>query len=110
MTLPELGCRGEAARWIRAAELVAWDLGTGEMAVLNWVHAHPEFEAVLDDRAARNCARVFGLKVRGALGVVLAAKEQGLIASARLVCEQLVNAGFRIRPEILESALRLVRE
>ena len=106
---------GEAARWIcadspAAPELAAWDLGNGEMAVLNWVHAHREFEAVLDDRAARTCAQVFGLKVRGTLGVILAAKERGLIVSAKPVCKQLVSAGFWIRGEILESALRLVGE
>lgn len=105
--------QGEGARWICpdclvVFELAARDLGAGEISVLNWVHTHREFEALLDDRAARSCAQVFGLNVRGTLGVILAAKQQGLIASAKPVCERLVTAGFRIRTDTLESALRLV--
>ena len=35
-----------------------WDLGRGECEVLAWAYAHHEFEAVLDDRAARNARQL----------------------------------------------------
>jgi len=34
----------------------AWDLGKGESQVLAWAHLNRDYEAILDDRAARNCA------------------------------------------------------
>lgn len=43
----------------------AWDLGPGESAVLAWAYAHVGTEAILDDLAARRCAKTFGIPVRG---------------------------------------------
>ncbi len=37
-------------------EIVAWDLGAGESAVLTWARRHPGFTAILDDCAALRCA------------------------------------------------------
>ena len=45
--------------------LKAWDLGAGETSVVAWAVHHKEFEAVLDDAAARVCAGVFGVRYRG---------------------------------------------
>lgn len=78
--------------------------------MLGWVHGHPDFEAILDDRAARKCAGVHGLHVRGTLGVILAAKVRRLIPAAKPVCVDLVQAGFHIKPTLLSEALRLVGE
>jgi len=107
--------RIEGASWIRpdltASPAVAvWDLGAGETPVLSWAHQHRGFEAILDDRAARKCATVERIPVRGTLGVIIAAKVRGLIPSARAVCESIVNAGLRVHPNVLRDALRLVGE
>ena len=93
-----------------ATEIAAWDLGMGETAVLNWAYQQREFEALVDDRAARKCAQIFGLKVRGTLGVVLAGKVRGLIPNARPVCETLIRSGLHIDPHFVTEALRLVGE
>ncbi len=47
--------------------LLAWDLGAGETAVIAWAVQHSGVEAVLDDSAARACARVSGIQMRGLL-------------------------------------------
>jgi predicted nucleic acid-binding protein len=65
---------GEGAAWFRAdiaavSSVAAWDLGAGETAVLSWAHEHGDFEAILDDRAARKCAVIERIPVRGTLGV-----------------------------------------
>jgi hypothetical protein len=44
-----------------APTIAAWDLGGGEQAVLNWGFHHRDHEAILDDRAARKCARILGI-------------------------------------------------
>jgi len=90
--------------------IAGWDLGAGESAVLTWARQHPEYEAVLDDRAARNCAVALGIPVRGTLGVLLLAKREGLLDQVQPAFAALVKAGLRIAPEILQAALRLAGE
>jgi len=51
-----------------------------------------------------------GIPVRGTLGVILLAKQEGKITAAKPLFDQLVQAGLRVSGEILEAALRLVDE
>lgn len=88
----------------------AWDLGAGESQVLTWARRNLEYEAILDDRAARNCAITLGIPVRGTLGVVLLAKRKGLIPYVRPVFDELVGVGLRIAPGVLSRALELADE
>jgi len=52
--------------------IIAWDLGLGETEVLAWAYQNPGYEAVLDDRAARNCALSLNLPTRGTIYAALA--------------------------------------
>lgn len=88
----------------------AWKLGAGESAVLAWAHAHPGTEALIDDLAARRCAAEMGLPVRGTLGIVLAAKQHGMIALARPVVERMRQSGMYLSDRVMNSALSLVGE
>ena len=67
------GYNDPAVTWIRnegqqyinpvdtiAPEVASWDLGMGESCVMSWVLTHPDFEAIIDDRAARKAAIVLG--------------------------------------------------
>ncbi len=53
------------------AAILAWDLGNGETAVLSLALAETGWTAILDDEAARKCARSLALPVKGTLAVVL---------------------------------------
>jgi predicted nucleic acid-binding protein len=112
-----------AARWIRdeghrfivqdapsTPEVSAWDLGQGETAVLSWVHQHPGYEALLDDRAARNCAAALGIPVRGTLGILLLAKKDGLIEQVAPVMQAVIAAGLQVHPNLHTDVLRLAGE
>jgi len=44
------------------------------------------------------------------IGVILAAKKKGLIAAAKPVCDQVVEAGLPPDPVVLQGALSLVGE
>jgi predicted nucleic acid-binding protein len=57
-------------------ELAAWDLGAGETAVLAYALAHPGWIAILDDGAARKCAKTFGIPLKGTLAVIILAKNE----------------------------------
>jgi predicted nucleic acid-binding protein len=87
-----------------------WDLGIGESKVLTWARDHSGYEAILDDRAARNCALALGIPVRGTLGVILLAKREGLLSHVRPVFARLQEAGLRIAPAVLNTALGLAGE
>lgn len=105
----------EGQLWIREVEQIdtevaRWDLGLGESHVQSWVYSNPGYEAILDDRAAKNAALALKIPVRGTLGIILLAKQQGIIIAAKPLFEQLVQVGFRVTPEILAAALRFVNE
>lgn len=107
--------REAAARWVCAGPALdpvvsAWDLGAGETAVLAWARSHPGFEAILDDRATRNCATALGLQVRGTVGVILLAKLEGLLRKVAPVLDEPEAAGFRLHPSQVAAALRLANE
>jgi predicted nucleic acid-binding protein len=85
--------------------VLAWDLGAGESAVLSYTSVHPEWIAVLDDGAARRCARSLSLRITGTLAVVLLAKQHGLIQSASQALHNLRDAGFRLDNDIIRQAL-----
>ena len=87
------------------ADLLAWDLGAGETAVLAYARANPGWTALLDDAAARKCAQSFSVPVKGTLAVVVLAKLQGLTSSAAAIIGDLKAAGFRIDNQLVHDVL-----
>ena len=87
------------------SEILAWDLGPGETAVLAHVFTHRKWIAVLDDGAARRCARSLSLNITGTLAVVLLARKYGLIDSAAQVLYDLRSADFRLDDRLIREAL-----
>jgi predicted nucleic acid-binding protein len=113
----EAGPAGDPARQIIAAgqlpvveatlspEVMAWDLGIGETAVLSFALAEPSWTVILDDAAARNCARSLGLSLKGTLAIVILAKQRGLIPSAAEILRSLLMIGFRLDERVIREAL-----
>lgn len=91
-------------------ELLAWDLGAGETAVIAYAIANPGWTAILDDGAARRCARIFSIPVKGTLGIILLAKRRGLIGSASNVLRSLRHRGFRLDDRLIAAALKELGE
>lgn len=103
--------------WIRKVEapetpqsVLAWDLGTGETAVIAWALAHPGCLAVIDDLEGRRCAETLGVRLRGTLGLVLRAKRLQVIPEARPVLEILRATGMYLSTQLIEMALAEVGE
>jgi len=86
-------------------ELLAWDLGAGETAVLAYALAHPKWIAILDDGMARRGALSFSIPMKGTLAVVILAKQHGLIESAAQVIHALRGADFRLEDAVIREAL-----
>ena len=90
--------------------IAAWDLGAGETQVLAHCLNRPGVIAVLDDGAARQCARSLEISVVGTLGIVLAAKRMGLLSAARPVVEKLLSEGLYLSASLVAEALAEVGE
>ncbi len=86
-----------------------WGLGVGESSVIA-LALENSCEAVIDDLAGRRCATSLGLPLRGTLGIVLAAKNRGLIPRARPVMEDMIIKGLYLSRAVLDNALKRVGE
>ncbi|MCP4698632.1 MAG: DUF3368 domain-containing protein [Gammaproteobacteria bacterium] len=87
--------------------IAAWDLGRGETEVLAYALTHRDYSAVLDDRAARQCATCcrFPCVVRWEWHCW-----RGLIERFAPVLEALRTAGLRLSPQVAAQALHLANE
>ena len=90
--------------------ILGWNLGQGESEVLAWAYKESGYEAILDDRAARNCALAFNIPVRGTIGIILLAKRMGRLEKVTPLFSQIELTGYRIDPELLAAAKRLAKE
>ena len=94
-----------------STEILGWDLGAGETAVLSLAASEPNWTAILDDAAARKCARSFSIAIKGTLAVVIMARQRRLIPSAADLIRALQSAGYRIDNRLVREVLaRTVRE
>jgi predicted nucleic acid-binding protein len=92
-----------------ALPLVA-HLGPGETGVLMLTLEMPEAVAVLDDRVARQIAETLGLHFTGTLGLLLDAKNAGLVTEIRPLLDRLNALQFRLAHHTYEIILRLADE
>ena len=81
------------------------DLGAGESEVLGLGLELPGSLLVLDDRLGRRIARLNGLAFTGTLGVLLRAKETGLLDSVRPTLEELRGTTMWLPDELVHSIL-----
>ena len=65
---------------------------------------------LIDDRKARKIATLRGLNVIGTIGVLLNAKDKGLISEVKPLLEALTKREIRISKELYEHALELAHE
>ena len=65
----------------------------------------------MDERLGRNVATSYGPKLRGLLGIIINAKQQGLISVLKPILDRLINqAGFRVSPALYDRTLQEVGE
>ena len=94
-----------AAPAVLAADV---NLGRGEAAVLSLaLSLAPEQEAfaLLDDRRAVRAANALGIPHTGILGVLLAAKEAGLVREIAPLIARLNDAGLWVSPRVVRLVL-----
>lgn len=85
-------------------------LGQGELeAIALYKHKRADF-LLIDDRRAKNFAKLNGVNVIGSLGVIILAKDKGLIEFIRDDLEKLLNSNLFISQNLIEKVLLEVGE
>lgn len=93
-----------------APAILAWNLGQGESEVLSVALDHSDYRAVIDDAAARRCARTLQVQILGTGGVLVLAKRRGLIPSVESSLQELRDAGLWLSDEIVSLLIQQAGE
>lgn len=92
------------------ASLMPAKLHAGETEVLLLARQRHAALVVLDDNAARKTATFLGLDLTGTLGILIAAKCEGLIDSVATCLDELRTVGFRVSDAVASHALSQATE
>jgi uncharacterized protein len=85
-------------------------LGPGEAGAILWAEKNAYRFLLFDERQGRAVAKSRGLRVVGTAGVLVVAKEQGLIERVADVLDQLAANGYRLSAELRNKTLTLAGE
>ena len=94
----------------RTAVPLVTHLGPGETEVIMLALESSDTTVILDDALARKTAELLGIRITGTLGLLLDAKQTGLIDKLTPVIEQLQALNFRLAPHTREAVLRMAGE
>ncbi len=86
------------------------NLGPGETEVLMLALESNDPIVILDDALARRMAKMINIRLTGTLGLLIDAKNAGLISLAEPVLNQLQTLGFRLAPKTRLEVLRMANE
>ncbi len=65
---------------------------------------------VIDDRAGRDVARGLNISVSGVVGILLLAREKGMLGKISPLLEELRDKGYWLSDEVLQAAKKLAGE
>ncbi len=82
------------------------DLDHGEASAIALTYELPDAIVVLDDWGARKVATRLHITFTGTFGIIIKAKQKGIIQSVKPVLEKVRQTNFRISEEVLIEVLR----
>jgi len=108
----------ETPNWIKVVEirqpaaprLLEKNLGAGEREAIALFLESTADLLILDNLASRQVARKLGIPFTGVVGVLLAAKREGLIDTVKDTLDEMIRQDFRLSKTVYESALNLAGE
>lgn len=81
------------------------NIGLGETEAISLAVEIGAARLIVDDLQARRLATSLGLSIIGTTGLLLAAKQRGLIPSVREPLGALLDLGFRLHPDVQRAVL-----
>lgn len=85
-------------------------LGKGESSVIALGFEIPEGLLVIDDRKARKVAKSLDFAVTGTLGILVKAKQAGVISQIKPLLDKLPQTDFRISATVVAKILEIAGE
>jgi predicted nucleic acid-binding protein len=95
---------------ISDSDIISWDLGKGETAVLGFAIKNNDYIVVADDKMARKCAEIYNLKLIGTGGLIVVAKKRGLLKNVSDPIDKLKKSGFYLSDEVVSILLKQAGE
>lgn len=89
---------------------VLLELDKGEKHTLNMACQFNADKVIIDEKIGRNMAEYLGLNVVGTLGVLLAAKQNGLITSFSECVTDMQKQGIYYHPALVEKLAQYIGE
>jgi predicted nucleic acid-binding protein len=104
----------QAAKWIkveqisdeRAKGFLLLELNEGESESIILAEEKGVDLVVLDEKLAREVAKLRGLKITGTLGILIKAKKIGLVKEIKPLVEALIENGIWISEDVYKSVLQ----
>jgi predicted nucleic acid-binding protein len=91
-------------------QILEMQIGKGEASAIALALELIDHTLILDDWKARKVAERLGLNVTGTLGVIIKARNIGLIPAIRPYLEKIRETNFRISEELEQIALKEANE
>lgn len=86
--------------------LLEMQIGKGEASAIALALETSDNIIILDDWKARKVAKRLGISVTGTIGVIIKAKNTGIIASVKPYLDKIIKTNFRISEELEQLALK----
>ncbi len=86
------------------------DLDLGESESIALALEHTAKYLIIDEYLGRQIADQLGIRIVGILGILIQAKQEGLITEVKMHIEQLRKIGFRINQKLVEHVLKNLGE
>lgn len=91
-------------------QILELQLDKGEASAIALALETIDCTLILDDYKARRVAEKLGLNITGTLGVIIKAKNNGVIDSIKPYLKKLKTTNFRLTTELEKEALKLAGE
>jgi predicted nucleic acid-binding protein len=86
------------------------DLDDGEAEVIVLAKEINADLVILDEIMGRRYAKRFEINLTGTIGILLKAKEKGLVTSIKKLISELVEKGTWLNPKLISIALKMANE
>ncbi|KAI9135503.1 DUF3368 domain-containing protein [Acaryochloris sp. CCMEE 5410] len=93
-----------------SGEIFAWGLGAGESEVLSYAFNHHQYWAIVDDKAARRCAKTLRIRTLGTGGLLVLAKRRGVIPSIIPALKAIECAGLWLSQDVIKLLMQQAGE
>jgi predicted nucleic acid-binding protein len=93
-----------------AKRLFVTTLHKGEVEVMILAKEIEADLCIIDDLLARRYAKYYNLNITGTIGVILKAKEQGIVSKVKPIMDELIDSGIYIDTKLYNRVIEIAYE